>query len=401
VIGLGKIAQDQHLPVIAGSDAFALVAVASQRGIAVPGALPFRDHMDLLRDTPDLDAVAICTPPQARHAIARAALAAGKDVMLEKPPTASLAELSDLAAAAGRLGRVLMTTWHSQYNDAVDAARDRLAGETVTSLFIEWKEDVRKWHPGQAWIWRAGGFGVFDPGINALSIATKILPQPLFIESAELLTPDNAEAPIAAILRFAGSGDLRAEFDWRQSGGEVWQITVGTASGHTLVLAGGGSHLTVDGNEVVAAPAREYQGIYRHFDALLRERRSHVDAGRLTGGVEQRQRRRRSVPAAAATPPAAPAAVEAAVAATISTVAIASVAEAAPPESAEERSAPPPAPVVKAVIGGARVERIAAIRRVVRIGAVSVSHVRAWRIRCAAAKPQRRRQDGAAQPPPM
>ncbi len=278
VIGLGKIAQDQHLPVIAASDAFTLVAVSSQRGLSVPGARSFRDHAALLAETPDLDAVAICTPPQVRHAIARDALAAGKHVMLEKPPAATLSALSDLTVAAARRGRVLMTTWHSQYNAAVDAARERLAGETVTRLFIEWKEDVRKWHPGQAWIWQAGGFGVFDPGINALSIASKIMPRPLLIEQASLLVPANAESPIAAELRFAGPGDLTAVFDWRQQGGEVWDITVETASGHRLVLSGGGSRLTIDGVETVAEAPREYQGIYRHFAALLDAGTSHVDA---------------------------------------------------------------------------------------------------------------------------
>ncbi len=278
VIGLGKIAQDQHLPVIAQSESFTLVAVSSQRGLSVPGARSFRDHATLLAETPDLDAVAICTPPQVRHAIARDALAAGKHVMLEKPPAATLSELSDLTRQADGHRRVLMTTWHSQYNAAVDAARERLAGETVTRLFINWKEDVRKWHPGQAWIWQPGGFGVFDPGINALSIATKIMPEPLFIERAELTVPENAQAPIAANLRFAGSGDLSAEFDWRQTGSEVWEITISTASGHTLVLSGGGARLAIDGAAVVAEPSREYQGIYRHFAELLDEGRSHVDA---------------------------------------------------------------------------------------------------------------------------
>ena len=41
---------------------------------------------------------------------------------------------------------------------------------TIRTLTVAWKEDVRIWHPGQAWIWKAGGLGVFDPGINALSI---------------------------------------------------------------------------------------------------------------------------------------------------------------------------------------------------------------------------------------
>ncbi len=56
----------------------------------------------------DLDAVAICTPPQVRHAIARDAIEAGKHVLLEKPPTATLSELEDLrrAGRASRNGRL-------------------------------------------------------------------------------------------------------------------------------------------------------------------------------------------------------------------------------------------------------------------------------------------------------
>lgn len=277
VIGLGKIAQDQHLPVIAANPAFELVAVSSQRGLGAPGARHAVRTPEELLALPDVDAVAICTPPQVRHAIARAALVAGKDVLLEKPPAATLTELADMEALAVQTGRVLFTTWHSQYNDAVEQAAQRLADETVTRLFVNWKEDVRKWHPGQTWIFEAGGFGVFDPGINALSIVTRILPRPAILRAAELLFPANADAPIAATLTFEGA-DLRAEFDWRQSGGEVWEIEVGTQSGLALKLAGGGRRLLVGDEVVVDRTPAEYQGIYRHFDTLLRERRGHVDA---------------------------------------------------------------------------------------------------------------------------
>src|SRR5688500_8047973 len=108
MIGLGKIAQDPHLPVSAKSEGFELAAVASQRGLRAGEALAFRDHEELLANTPDLDAVAICTPPQARYGIARDALAAGVHVMLEKPPTATLSELSELRRLAEERGRVLM-----------------------------------------------------------------------------------------------------------------------------------------------------------------------------------------------------------------------------------------------------------------------------------------------------
>ena len=284
IIGLGKIAQDQHLPVVAKSPAFELAAVASQRGLGAGEALAFRSHTELLENTPDLDAVAICTPPQVRHAIARDALRAGVHVMLEKPPAATLSELADLEALAKAQGKVLFTTWHSQYNRGVDEAKRRLAGKRVTRLFVDWKEDVRKWHPGQAWIWKAGGFGVFDPGINAFSIVTKIMPEPVFVAESELFVPANAEAPIAAKLRFRSAGrdeDLSAELDWRPIDREVWEITVETADGETLHLAAGGARLSVDGEAVAEETPAEYEAIYAHFAELLEAGESHVDPAPL------------------------------------------------------------------------------------------------------------------------
>jgi D-galactose 1-dehydrogenase len=281
VIGLGKIAHDQHLPVIKANPAFELVAVSSQRGLAaesVPHA--FNDWREMLR-LPELDAVAVCTPPQPRHEIARAALEAGKHVVLEKPPAATLSELVDLERRAAAAGRTLFTTWHSQHNRAVEEARAALAGRSVERLLVTWKEDVRRWHPGQDWIWAAGGFGIFDPGINALSIVTRIIPAPVFVRRADLEFPSNKDAPIAATLEL-GTGrlgeSLRAVFDWRQTGEQTWDIAIATDDGTNLTLSKGGSRLEIDDRLVVEEPPAEYDGIYRRFDELLREGRSEVDA---------------------------------------------------------------------------------------------------------------------------
>jgi D-galactose 1-dehydrogenase len=269
IVGLGKITQDQHIPAIKANPSFALVAVASLRGLAVEGVPhAFKDHRAMLASVPDLDAVAICTPPQPRHAIARDALAAGKHVLLEK--------------AAAAAGKTLFTTWHAQYNAAVEAARERLAGRSVTRLAVTWKEDVRVWHPGQEWIWQAGGFGVFDPGINALSIVTRILPEPVFVKRADLSFPANRDAPIAAALAFgpaarAGDADLTAAFDWRQTGEQSWDIAVETADGMRLLLEKGGSRLVIDGKVVADQEPAEYPRIYERFAALVGDGRSEVD----------------------------------------------------------------------------------------------------------------------------
>ena len=86
IIGFGKIAHDQHVPAIAAVPAFELLAVSSTSGKTHPDATYFyTDYKEMLDKTPNLDAVAICTPPGPRRTIAADCLAAGKHVLLEKP----------------------------------------------------------------------------------------------------------------------------------------------------------------------------------------------------------------------------------------------------------------------------------------------------------------------------
>jgi D-galactose 1-dehydrogenase len=284
IIGFGKIAHDQHVPAIAGNPAFTLAAITSQRGLSLPGVPTFRTPEEMYAAVPDLEAVAVCTPPQVRHATARAALAAGKHVMLEKPPAATLSELDDLVRFAESQGRVLFATWHSQYNAAVADVKRRLQGTNVASLAVTWKEDVRRWHPGQTWIWQAGGFGVFDPGINALSIVSRIMPTPVFVKRADLTFPSNCASPIAARLELgttAPSVSLTAEFDFRQTGDQTWQIAIETADGDRLLLENGGAKLSVNGKLAIEEKPTEYEQIYARFAEILDAGVSDVDAAPL------------------------------------------------------------------------------------------------------------------------
>jgi D-galactose 1-dehydrogenase len=284
IIGLGKIAHDQHLPVVAKNKDFELAAVVSSREMLkdVPS---FKTPRELFASGVKLDAVSLCMPPGPRFAIARDAIEAGLHVLLEKPPTPTVGELNRLAAHAAALKRIAFTTWHSQYNAAVDAAKARLKGKTVARLFVDWKEDVRHWHPGQEWIWEPGGFGVFDPGINAFSIVTKILPQPVFVAEALLEVPSNRATPIAARIRFEpswnGRADLSAELDWRQTGEQTWNIEIATTDGEELLLKKGGTELIVNGKTVATEPMAEYEAIYARFAELLKSGKSDIDCAPL------------------------------------------------------------------------------------------------------------------------
>lgn len=282
IVGFGKIARDQHAPAIAASDAFELAAVSNIASGSTPdGALSFATVADMLRGVPDLEAVSICTPPGPRRQIAIQCLEAGKHVLLEKPPSATVAEVSDIAVRAKAAGKSVFGTYHAQHNAAVVRAAELLTDKTVIALHVTWKEDLRKWHPGQDWILASGGFGIFDPGINALSILTRILPKPLFVHASTLSFPSNRQAPIAADLIFANGdvvGDcLRAEFDWRWSGPEIWDIDIQTADGLSIKLVNGGSRLEVKGEEPFEGPSNEYLDIYREFARLLASGESNAD----------------------------------------------------------------------------------------------------------------------------
>ena len=159
VIGIGKISQDQHLPVIDKSKDFELAACVSTRGLGHNGVPVFKTPAELYKAMPEIGLVSICTPPSVRHQMVREAIDAGKDVLLEKPPTPTLAEFDDLVAYGKKHKRVLFQTWHSQYNEAVDATKKLLKKEGVAKVRIDWRESVRKWHPGQDWVWEPGGFG--------------------------------------------------------------------------------------------------------------------------------------------------------------------------------------------------------------------------------------------------
>lgn len=276
LIGIGKIARDQHLPAIAGDPGFELVAAVS-RNASVEGVANFRDLGALIASGLAVDAVSLCTPPQGRHGLAAQALAAGWHVMLEKPPGVTVAEVQGLVPG----DRTLFASWHSRAAAGVAPARAWLAGRRVRAVRIDWREDIRRWHPGQDWILEAAGMGVFDPGINALSILTAILPGPVRVTAARLAVPANRSAPIAASLALVcGEAEIAADFDFLQAGPQSWDIIVETDGGR-LALHDGGARLVIDGVALPLVDSGEYPGLYRRFAELIAAGRSDCDLAPL------------------------------------------------------------------------------------------------------------------------
>lgn len=279
LVGVGKIAHDQHLPAIAKTAGITLVATADPAH-AVAG-VPSYPSMDAMLAAEQLDAVSFCTPPAIRARLAAQALAAGLDVMVEKPPAAALSQAEALRSAAAAGGRVLFAAWHSRESASVDALRAWLVGKAVHEVQVDWREDVRHWHPGQDWLLDTGGFGIFDPAINAVSILSKILPLPLSFEASQLGVPENRAMPLQAdVLLRHGSAPVRLGLDFLQTGPQQWDIRLVTDAG-VVTMRQGGHVWDIDGVAQPSEPEQEYARLYARFVDLVGQRASDFDVAPL------------------------------------------------------------------------------------------------------------------------
>jgi predicted dehydrogenase len=129
---------------IAEADGVCLQAIADgrpeRRDLASrrhPGTTTGADAMTVIADD-RVQAIVIATPLKTHHALAKAALEAGKHVLVEKPLAASYAEASELAEIAARRGVCLMVDHTFVYTGAVRKIRTLVEqGELGDLLYLD------------------------------------------------------------------------------------------------------------------------------------------------------------------------------------------------------------------------------------------------------------------------
>ncbi|NTU80125.1 MAG: oxidoreductase [Chloroflexales bacterium] len=192
LVGYGYAGRTFHAPLIASVAGLRLAAVASSDParvaadwpdvavVAGPAALCARA---------DIDLVVVATPNTSHHPIARDALAAGKHVVVDKPFTVTLAEAEDLAALAGRAGRVL-SVFHNRRWDADFLTLRRLlaAGALGRLAYLESRFDRFRPEVRDRWRERAGpGGGLwYDLGPHLADQALQLFgpPEALYADIA-------------------------------------------------------------------------------------------------------------------------------------------------------------------------------------------------------------------------
>ena len=123
VIGTGYLGQ-HHARIyseIEDAELIALVDIDEEkaRGLAVKyNCKAYSDYKAIINE---LDAVSIVTPTISHHKIALDCIKAGKDLLIEKPITASVAEADELISEAGKKNCILQVGHVERYNPAVVA----------------------------------------------------------------------------------------------------------------------------------------------------------------------------------------------------------------------------------------------------------------------------------------
>jgi len=93
-----------------------------------PEATPGYGILEEALEAVECDAVLVASPPRTHHAVAKAALEAGKHVLCEKPLATSLEDAFDLVQTADRAGRVFMVSQNYRYNAPFRAVQRLVAG---------------------------------------------------------------------------------------------------------------------------------------------------------------------------------------------------------------------------------------------------------------------------------
>jgi predicted dehydrogenase len=231
ISGFGEVAARAHLAGWRTRDNVAIGAIhdpISERrheAIRLIKNVRVYDDLELMLDGEAPDFVDVASPPGLHHEAARAALAAGAHVIVEKPLALSLAEFDRLAALAAEKHRVLMCVHNWKFAPAYAVARRAIeAGRLGAIRFIS--IDRLRTQPagagGSGGKWRSssasGGGILIDHGWHVFYLMHWLMggETPVSI-SARLESPAGVEVDDAADvrIRFASGAFSRAHLSWR------------------------------------------------------------------------------------------------------------------------------------------------------------------------------------------
>ncbi|WP_029192728.1 oxidoreductase [Paenibacillus harenae] len=216
LIGYGFAGRTFHAPVIASVPELKLAAVVQRSGDGARERYPWvrivRDAESLYAD-PSIGLIVVTTPSTDHYSFAKAALLAGKHVVVEKPFTATVGEADELIGLAREKGLVLSVfhnrRWDGDFLTLSQVVRKGVLGR-LTDAEFRWERFSPNANPER---WRDSGgpgTGVFyDLGVHFLDQALSLFGTPLQINADIRAIRDGAKSDDAFDVTLTYGNGLR------------------------------------------------------------------------------------------------------------------------------------------------------------------------------------------------
>lgn len=215
-------------------------------------AFPAAQSYEAMLADPDLDAVLVLTPPNAREALVAAAAAAGKHILMEKPVERTTEASARIVDICDKAGVTLGIIFQHRFRAASRALADRVASGDLGKLFaahlvVPWWRPQQGYYdkPGRGTFAQDGGGVLITQAIHSLDLMLS-LTGPVKAVTALAATTGfhrmETEDFVAGGLEFANGavGGLMATTAFFPGGAESISLNFEKAS---ATLAGGNLNL--------------------------------------------------------------------------------------------------------------------------------------------------------------
>ena len=315
VVGFGLAGRVFHAPLIASVDGLELAAVVERSGGEAarryPGIVTYRSFEALLADD-SLNLLVIASPSGLHYEMARQALMAGKNVVVDKPVATGSAQIAELMALAKKHNTMLVP-FHNRRWDADFLTVQKLMREGVFGRLVAMESRMDRWNPGvtrKPWKDRPeeGGGILLDLGTHLVYLALVLFGKPLGVGAEVLREKDGEGANDSFTVRLRyermyvtlGANALSSppgprfvlrgtKGNFRKKGLDPQEAALGKVTriedpqwGSEPASQWGMLHVDIDGG-MVTRPVESVPGDYRRFytgirDALLGKSAPPVEA---------------------------------------------------------------------------------------------------------------------------
>ena len=260
IIGCGRATQQLHLPALRAVPDMNVMALADiapeqlQKAGKTSSAQHLYESGEKLIGDSSVEAIAVCTPPDAHANLVVQALGAGKHVFVEKPLALSLPDAEEMVRAERAAEKVAAIGFNLRFHRFIQRARSLIASGQLGDII----QIVTAWSAPTAT--NFGGGVLFDLGVHHIDACSFLLANS--IKDARVLArvgPSDGES--VSLLARSSSGTLiSSSFSYSPAAFNEFRI-VGTRRSVSFSL-------TDATNFNVFDPSRPQQGLRAHLSRL-------------------------------------------------------------------------------------------------------------------------------------